>query len=191
MEQFSGDCPFKRYFYAPGIMNKVIILAAVCAFVPLAAFAETDVITDVLDNVWLGQVIYDSVGADAFEFINGNDIFQPFLFVFETDTMISVASSDYPQLVGSVAFDFPSGGYTHDTFVERLNSCEGLWFYNEFSPDEDTTLHEVLYISDLDEYSFASGFFLPDLNLPDWLDELHLTWVNAMVTQLNETVHCD
>ena len=173
-------------------MNKIGLYAVLCiaAFTPAYAMAEVDTVGKVFGNVWLAKTLYEINGEEAFDIINGNDSFEPFVFAFDTTSLVRMASSDYPELIGNSTFDISGLPYTVETLNEKLDSCSGLWFYDEFSPEEGTTLREVLYVSKLDGYGFASGFFLPDLNLPERLDEMYLDFIDQMILDLNDRVYC-
>jgi hypothetical protein len=52
-------------------------------------------------------------------------------------------------------------------------------------------LEEVLWLSEMGDYVFGSGFFLPDLNLPEWLQAWYDEQLKTMVRLLNVAAGCE
>ena len=182
-------------------MNKLMLLftLGIIALAPAHAMAQTlaegkgDTIDKVVFSVEHLKTLADDIyGKALFDIINedenAKDYFDPFVFIFDATDLAIVSSSEYPELVGNSTFDISNTPYTIESLNEKLDSCDGLWVYHEFSPDGDTTIREILYISKLYDYGFASGFFLQDL--PEWLDEIQLEYANRMVLELNERNFC-
>ena len=175
-------------------MQKMIMMmagiAALAMLAPVAMAEETN--TEAAHrSVAQAQDMFAANGTDAFEQISGSDMFDPFVFVFDTDDLVTVASSDYPELEGTGTFDPTQSGYTHESLLEHLEECDGLWVLYYFEPEPDVVIGEILLLSEMGGYVFGSGFFLPDLNLPDWLQAWYNEQFETMVRLLNAAAGCE
>ena len=173
-------------------MQKMLMvgIAVLTMLVPIA-MAEESSTEAAYRSVSQAQEMFAVNGTDAFEQISGSDMFDPFAFVFGTDDLVTVASSDFPELEGTGTFDPSQAGYTRESLLEHLGECEGLWVLYYFEPEPGVVLGEILWLSEMGGYVFASGFFLPDLNLPEWLQAWYDEQLETMVRLLNAAAGCE
>ena len=113
------------------------------------------------------------------------------MFVLGTDDFVTVASSDFPETEGEVTFYPSQAGYTRESLLEHLEECDGLWMLYHFEPEPGVILEEILWLSEMGGYVFGSGFFLPDLNLPEWLQAWYDEQLKTMVRLLNVAAGCE
>ena len=169
-----------------------ILIAALAVTLAPASTAMAESSTeDAMRSVEQAQGMYAMNGTAAFEMISGSDSFEPFVFVFDVDDFVTVASSDYPDLEGESTFDPSHADHTRESLLERLNECDGLWVLTSFEPEPGTVLDEILWLSEMDGYVFASGIILPDLNLPEWLESWYEEQLQEMVRLLNAAADCE
>ena len=173
-------------------MHKTMMasIAVLATLVPLAMAEESS--TDMAyHSVAQAQKMFAVNGTDAFEQISGSDMFDPFVFVFNSSDLITAASSDFPELEGTVTFDPHRAGYTRESVLEHMMACDGLWVLYYFEPEPGLVLGEILWLSEMGGYVFASGFFLQDLNLPEWLQAWYDEQLVTMVRLLNVANGCE
>ncbi|MCE2509235.1 MAG: hypothetical protein J4G04_08095 [Nitrosopumilaceae archaeon] len=173
-------------------MQKIMMvcIAALAMLAPVA-LAEESSTEAAYRSVAQAQDMFAINGTDAFEQISGSDMFDPFVFVLGTDDFVTVASSDFPELEGEGTFDPSQAGYTRESLLEHLGECDGLWLLHHFEPEPGVVLAEMLWLSEMGGYVFASGFFLPDLNLPEWLQAWYDEQLKTMVRLLNVAAGCE
>lgn len=173
-------------------MQKIMMMgiAALAMLVPVAMAEESSTET-AYRLVAQAQDMFAANGTDAFEQISGSDMFDPFVFVLGTDDLVTVASSDFPELEGEVTFYPSQAGYTRESLLEHLEECDGLWVLYHFEPEPGVILAEMLWLSEMGGYVFGSGFFLPDLNLPEWLQAWYDEQLKTMVRLLNAAAGCE
>lgn len=104
---------------------------------------------------------------------------------------MTVTPSDYPDLGRTGSFDPHQAGYTRESLLERTVWCDGLWVLHDFEPEPGLVIKAVLWLSEVGGYIFASGFVLPDLNLPEWLQEWYDEHLAKMVRLLNVANGCE
>ena len=172
------------------VMAAVLGMAVLAGAIP-AAVADESVTDSVQDAVATAQALFTIHGTDAFEQISDTDAFGEFVFVLNATDMVTVASSDFPELEGQVTFVLSRTDYTQEDLMEHLARCDGLWMLYEFTPEPDVTLTEILWLSELDGYIFGSGFFLPELDLPEWLQSWYDEQLRTMVRMLNAEAGCE
>ena len=173
-------------------MQKIAMMGiGVLAILAPMAMAEESNTENAHRLVNQAQDMFVENGTAAFEQINGSDAFDPFVFVFGASDLMTVASSDFPELVGTGSFDPASAGHTHEGMLEHLEACDGLWVLHHFEPESGVVLKEILWLSEMGGYVFASGFFLPDLNLPEWLEAWYEEQLETMVRLLNTAAGCE
>ena len=171
------------------VMTAVALLLAVAVPIAMADESSTDAAYLAVDQA---QKLYAAEGANAFEMISTHQVeFDPFVFVFGVDDLVVVASSNYPELVGEARFDPSQAGYSHEDFTSHLEECDGLWFLNTFESEPGVVHDQVIWLSEAGGYVFSSGFFLPDLNLPEWLQAWYEEQLQVMVRLLNAAVGCE
>lgn len=173
-------------------MHKMMMvsIAVLAIAVPVAMAEETNT-EAAYRSVAQAQEMFVMNGTDAFEQISGSDMFDPFVFVSNTDDLITVASSDFPELEGTGTLDLSQAGYTRESLLEHLKECDGLWMLYYFEPEPGMVLGEILWLSEMGGYIFGSGFFLPDLNLPEWLQAWYDEQLKTMVRLLNTEAGCE
>lgn len=168
----------------------IVSIAALALLMPVAMAEESNIDT-AYRLVDQAQDMFKANGTAAFEQISGSDEFDPFVFVIDADDLTTVASSDFPETEGNVTF-FPSqSGYTHESLLDHLKECDGLWVLYYFEPEPGLVLGEMLWLSEMNGYIFGSGFFLPDLNLPEWLQAWYDEQMKRMVRLLNVDAGCE
>lgn len=174
-----------------GSMYKMMMISSIAMLTILmpVAMAEESSTDTAYQLVAQAQEMFRANGTAAFEQISGSDVFDPFVFVLDTDDFVTVASSDFPETEGTVTFDPIQSGYTHESLLEHLKECEGLWVLYYFEPG--LVLEEILWLSEMNGYIFGSGFFLPDLNLPEWLQAWYDEQLKTMVRLLNADAGCE
>ena len=173
-------------------MYKTIMagIAVLAVLMPVAMAEESN--TDTAHQlVAQAQEMFKVNGTAAFGQISGSDMFDPFVFVLDANNLTTVASSDFPETEGTVTFHPSQSGYTHESLLEHLTECDGLWVLYYFEPEPDLVLGEILWLSEMDGYIFGSGFFLPDLNLPQWLQAWYDEQMKTMVRLLNAEAGCE
>lgn len=172
-------------------MQKIMLMsiAALAVLVPVA-MAEESSTEAAYRSVAQAQEMFAANGTDAFEQISGSNT-DPFVFVFGTDDFVTVASSDFPETEGEGIFDPSQAGYTRESLLEHLGECDGLWMLYHFEPEPGVILAEILWLSEMGGYVFGSGFFLPDLNLPEWLQAWYDEQLKTMVRLLNVAAGCE
>ena len=175
----------------PRMMVAGIAALAIFAMLAPTAMAEESSPEAAYRSVAQAQEMLAVSGMDAFEQISGSDAFDPFVFVFGTDDFVTVASSDFPDLEGTVTLDPYQSGYTHQSMLEILAQCDGFWAPYHFEPEPGMVLVEMLWFSETDGYVFGSGFFLPNSNLPWWLHDAHDNGqLERMAMLLNTAAGC-
>lgn len=171
-------------------MAGIAVLAMLVPMAPMVMAEESSTET-AYRLVNQAQDMFVENGTAAFEQISGSDEFDPFVFVFGADDLITVASSDFPELEGTGSFNPADAGHTHESMLEHLEACDGLWVLHHFEPEPGVVLMEILWLSEMGGYVFGSGFFLPDLNLPEWLEAWYAEQLETMVRLLNTAAGCE
>lgn len=171
-------------------MTVMASIAVLATLVPMAMAEESSTET-AYRLVNQAQDMFAENGTAAFEQISGSDAFDPFVFVFGAHDLVTVASSDFPELEGTGSFNPADAGHTHESILEHLEACDGLWVLHHFEPEPGVVLMEMLWLSEMGGYVFGSGFFLPDLNLPEWLEAWYAEQLETMVSLLNTAAGCE
>ena len=172
-------------------MQKIMLMGiAALAMLAPVAMAEESSTEAAYRSVAQAQEMFAANGTDAFEQISGSNT-DPFVFVLDTDDFVTVASSDFPETEGEGTFDPSQAGYTRESLLEHLGECDGLWMLYHFEPEPGVILAEILWLSEMGGYVFGSGFFLPDLNLPEWLQAWYDEQLKTMVRLLNVAAGCE
>ena len=140
----------------------------------------------------VAQELYMAEGTDAFDMISTHQVeMHPFVFVFNVADYVVVSSSNYPDLVGVSSFNPSQSGHDADSLRFHLGECDGLWFLNTFESEPGVSHSQIIWLSEVDGYVFSPGFFLPDLNLPEWLQSWYEEQLTAIVDLLNASVGCE